>query len=123
MPNFAYKALTASGERVSGEVDAFDRKAAIQRLQADGLIPIDAEPAAAARGSSVASASAPSARASQHVTTFTRELSTLLRAGEPIERALALVNVPSHLVVIGGGVIGLELGSVWRRLGAKVTVG
>jgi dihydrolipoamide dehydrogenase len=30
--------------------------------------------------------------------------------------------VPSHLVVIGGGVIGLELGSVWRRLGAKVTV-
>jgi dihydrolipoamide dehydrogenase len=30
--------------------------------------------------------------------------------------------VPEHLVVIGGGVIGLELGSVWRRLGAKVTV-
>jgi dihydrolipoamide dehydrogenase len=30
--------------------------------------------------------------------------------------------VPDHLVVIGGGVIGLELGSVWRRLGAKVTV-
>jgi dihydrolipoamide dehydrogenase len=30
--------------------------------------------------------------------------------------------VPKHLVVIGGGVIGLELGSVWRRLGAKVTV-
>ncbi|MFO1256002.1 MAG: dihydrolipoyl dehydrogenase [Sphingomonadaceae bacterium] len=36
--------------------------------------------------------------------------------------ALALAKVPSHLVVIGGGVIGLELGSVWRRLGAKVTV-
>ena len=36
--------------------------------------------------------------------------------------ALALEKVPSHLVVIGGGVIGLELGSVWRRLGAKVTV-
>ena len=30
--------------------------------------------------------------------------------------------MPEHLVVIGGGVIGLELGSVWRRLGAKVTV-
>jgi dihydrolipoamide dehydrogenase len=30
--------------------------------------------------------------------------------------------VPRHLIVIGGGVIGLELGSVWRRLGAKVTV-
>ena len=36
--------------------------------------------------------------------------------------ALELPQVPRHLVVIGGGVIGLELGSVWRRLGAKVTV-
>ncbi|MEN3975686.1 dihydrolipoyl dehydrogenase [Emcibacter sp. SYSU 3D8] len=36
--------------------------------------------------------------------------------------ALALPEVPKHLVVIGGGVIGLELGSVWARLGAKVTV-
>jgi dihydrolipoamide dehydrogenase len=36
--------------------------------------------------------------------------------------ALALPKVPGHLAVIGGGVIGLELGSVWRRLGAKVTV-
>ncbi len=32
------------------------------------------------------------------------------------------LKVPEHLVVIGGGVIGLELGSVWKRLGAKVTV-
>ncbi|MCE7795683.1 dihydrolipoyl dehydrogenase [Sphingobium sufflavum] len=36
--------------------------------------------------------------------------------------ALALPAVPKNLVVIGGGVIGLELGSVWGRLGAKVTV-
>ena len=36
--------------------------------------------------------------------------------------ALELPKVPEHMVVIGGGVIGLELGSVWRRLGAKVTV-
>ncbi|WP_443972093.1 dihydrolipoyl dehydrogenase [Sphingobium sp. CR28] len=36
--------------------------------------------------------------------------------------ALELDKVPGHMVVIGGGVIGLELGSVWRRLGAKVTV-
>jgi dihydrolipoamide dehydrogenase len=35
--------------------------------------------------------------------------------------ALELPKVPDHMVVIGGGVIGLELGSVWRRLGAKVT--
>jgi dihydrolipoamide dehydrogenase len=36
--------------------------------------------------------------------------------------ALELNEVPHHLVVIGGGYIGLELGSVWRRLGADVTV-
>ena len=36
--------------------------------------------------------------------------------------ALAFDSVPAHLVVIGGGYIGLELGSVWRRLGSKVTV-
>ncbi|WP_133365636.1 dihydrolipoyl dehydrogenase [Qipengyuania sediminis] len=35
--------------------------------------------------------------------------------------ALELPAVPQQLVVIGGGVIGLELGSVWRRLGARVT--
>ncbi len=36
--------------------------------------------------------------------------------------ALAFTKVPRHLVVIGGGAIGLEMGSVWRRLGADVTV-
>ncbi|MEX2647416.1 MAG: dihydrolipoyl dehydrogenase [Alphaproteobacteria bacterium] len=36
--------------------------------------------------------------------------------------ALAFETVPKHLVVIGAGYIGLELGSVWRRLGAEVTV-
>jgi dihydrolipoamide dehydrogenase len=36
--------------------------------------------------------------------------------------ALAFPEVPSHLVVIGAGIIGVELGSVWRRLGAKVTM-
>ncbi len=36
--------------------------------------------------------------------------------------ALEMQEVPEHLVVVGAGYIGLELGSVWRRLGAKVTV-
>lgn len=36
--------------------------------------------------------------------------------------ALTLEKVPGKMIVIGGGVIGLELGSVWRRLGAEVTV-
>jgi dihydrolipoamide dehydrogenase len=36
--------------------------------------------------------------------------------------ALTLTEIPKHLVLIGGGVIGLELGSVYARLGAKVSV-
>lgn len=36
--------------------------------------------------------------------------------------ALSMAKVPKSMVVIGGGVIGLEMGSVWRRLGAQVTV-
>jgi dihydrolipoamide dehydrogenase len=36
--------------------------------------------------------------------------------------ALSIPAVPGHLVVVGGGVIGMELGSVWLRLGAKVTI-
>jgi len=36
--------------------------------------------------------------------------------------ALSLKNIPQSMAVIGGGIIGLEMGSVWSRLGAKVTV-
>jgi len=43
------------------------------------------------------------------------------RVGTSTE-ALAYPEVPEHLVVIGAGYIGLEMGSVWRRLGSKVTV-
>jgi len=49
----------------------------------------------------------------------------LLPDGEVIitsTEALSLPTVPKHLVIVGGGYIGLEMGSVWRRLGAKVTV-
>jgi dihydrolipoamide dehydrogenase len=35
---------------------------------------------------------------------------------------LELETIPKKLVVVGGGVIGLEMGSVWRRLGSEVTV-
>ena len=53
------------------------------------------------------------------------ELPTLKFDGKKIissTEALNLTEVPGHLVVVGGGVIGLEMGSVWSRLGAKVTV-
>jgi len=53
------------------------------------------------------------------------ELPFLKIDGERIvtsDHAIAFPQVPKHLVVVGGGVIGLELGSVWARLGAQVTV-
>lgn len=67
--------------------------------------------------------------ATKHIVIATGSEVTPLRGVEIDEKqivsstgALSLSSVPKHLVVIGGGVIGLELGSVWRRLGAKVTV-
>jgi dihydrolipoamide dehydrogenase len=65
----------------------------------------------------------------RHIVIATGSESTPL-AGVPVDEqrivtstgALELNHVPPHLVVIGAGVIGLELGSVWRRLGSKVTV-
>ena len=67
--------------------------------------------------------------ATKHIVIATGSESTPL-PGVPVDEkrivtstgALELDAVPAHLVVIGAGVIGLELGSVWRRLGAEVTV-
>jgi dihydrolipoamide dehydrogenase len=53
------------------------------------------------------------------------EVPTMPFDGELIvssKEALCFTSVPEHLVIVGAGYIGLELGSVWRRLGAKVTV-
>lgn len=53
------------------------------------------------------------------------ELPTLKFDGSRVvsaREALSFPEVPEHLLVVGGGYIGLELGSVWLRLGAKVTV-
>jgi pyruvate/2-oxoglutarate dehydrogenase complex dihydrolipoamide dehydrogenase (E3) component len=48
--------------------------------------------------------------------------STRSRSSSPPPARSTLEKVPQKLLVVGAGVIGLELGSVWRRLGAKVTV-
>ena len=90
MPNFAYRALTASGERVTGELEAADVPAAIARLQDSGLIPIDAAPAG--RGDRRAVAPVVATRAARQVTQLSRELATLLGAGQTVESALALAR-------------------------------
>jgi general secretion pathway protein F len=90
VPNFAYRALTAAGERVTGELEAADVPAAIARLQDSGLIPIDATPAG--RTDRRASAPVVATRAVRHVTQLTRELATLIGAGQTVEGALALAR-------------------------------
>jgi len=95
VPQYAYRALTEAGERVAGEIEAGDRRGAIQRLQAQGLIPIEAQPAG--RGA-LPGIEAPAGRPARSggrqaaaVTVATRELATLIGAGETLESALALV--------------------------------
>ncbi len=77
----------------------------------------------------VAADGAVTALEAQHVLIATGSTSATLKGieldGERVgtsTEALAWPEVPKHLVVIGAGAIGLELGSVWCRLGAKVTV-
>ena len=90
MPNFAYRALTATGERVTGELEAADVPAAIARLQDGGLIPIDAQ--LAGRGDRRAAAPVAATRAARHVTQLSRELATLIGAGQTVEGALSLAR-------------------------------
>lgn len=90
MPNFSYRALTVSGERVTGELEAADVSTAIARLQDSGLIPIDATPAGRTDRRSTVPVVA--SRAVKHVTQLTRELSTLLGAGQTVEGALAIAR-------------------------------
>jgi len=96
VPNFAYRALTGSGERVAGEIEAGDQKGAILRLQAQGLIPIEALPkpagaAARALAGSGRERISIGGRQAAALTLATRELATLLDAGETLESALALI--------------------------------
>ena len=90
MATFAYQALTAAGERVTGEIDAADARGAIQRLQDGGLIPIDAQPVVA-RATAVASASGRGGASAAQLTAATREMATLVGAGQTVESALDMV--------------------------------
>ena len=90
MPTFAYRALTVGGERVAGEVEAADARTAIVRLQESGLIPIDTALVKARAAASQQRAR--STKAGKHVTQITRELATLIGAGQTLEGALAIVG-------------------------------
>ena len=83
----------------SNTIEIVDEKGASQEIQADNII--------------IATGSEPI------------ELKNIPIDGKNIitsDHAVNLDRIPKHLIIIGAGVIGLELGSVWRRLGSEVTI-
>ncbi|MSO77447.1 MAG: type II secretion system F family protein [Alphaproteobacteria bacterium] len=88
MPVFRYTALAADGATIQGDMDAADRTAAIQRLQDQGLLPIEAVEARADPARPQAPARRPPT--TKTLVGFSRQLATLLSAGIPLERSLAI---------------------------------
>ncbi|MGB5539010.1 MAG: type II secretion system F family protein [Gammaproteobacteria bacterium] len=91
MPLFQYKAVTADGEVVNGTLSGNTREQVVAQLQSQGQIPIRVD-------ETVQTGPARSRRrrgrgriTDQHITSATRELGILLRAGLPLDRALAIL--------------------------------
>jgi dihydrolipoamide dehydrogenase len=122
--------LARKGEVVSANVKGIEflfKKNRVTWLKGSGRIL--AAPGRAGEGSAGTVEVDGTAYAAKHIVIATGSESIPLPGVEVDERrivtstgGLELGQVPGHLVVIGGGYIGLELGSVWRRLGAEVTV-
>ena len=90
MPLFQYKAAGRSGDAESGELEARDEAAAVERLQALGLIPIRVEPVEAVTQAGGGFFSRRRIGQDQ-VGALTRELATLLRSGLPLDRAVEIL--------------------------------
>ena len=99
MPLFSYRAVSASGDVSSGELEAANESEIVDRLRDQGLMPMQiAQALGAAKASGARGKAARGARWFQgrrvthdHVLSITRELATLLRAGLPLDRALELL--------------------------------
>jgi general secretion pathway protein F len=96
MPVFSYRAVNAEGEVAAGELDAANESEIVDRLRDQGLMPMRVvaaagDRAAAAQKRSRQSWFAPRRVTREHVLAITRELSTLLRAGLPLDRALEIL--------------------------------
>lgn len=93
MPQFAYRAITRSGEQVSGQLEAETREAALRLLNGQGYLPVDVT-VSAARGSGKSGSAHLFARRSSaaDITLLTRELGLLLASGQTLPDALRLVG-------------------------------
>ena len=95
MAAFRYRAVTAGGELHEGQIEAANREVAVARLQAGGSYPIsverDREAADGARKATPVLRFGERA-SSKDLATFTRELSTLLASGMPLDRSLVVLG-------------------------------
>src|SRR5262245_4774479 len=91
MPNFQYRAMTQSGELVSGSLAAPTAAEVARRIEYLGLVRIDTAGESGAASTSHARAALFSRARASDVTTFTRDLALLLRAGARIDDALELL--------------------------------
>jgi dihydrolipoamide dehydrogenase len=98
-------------------VQSFAGEGKLAGANAEGVHQVDVSPPASTRllGRKVLLATGSEA---VQIPSLPFDYETVVSARE----ALSFSEVPGHLLVVGGGYIGLELGSVWSRLGAKVTV-
>ena len=91
MPVFQYKAATADGETVNGTLSGTSRDQVIERIQALGQVPIRVDESTQATGVQGSRRLRSRRITDQDIANITRELSTLLRAGLPLERALVIM--------------------------------
>ncbi len=92
MPVFRYKAITAGGDSIEGEMEAVSRDDVVVRLQDQGHIALDARPSSEGSGGfSLAPLFRRSEFSQEEVASFTYQLSTLLGAGQPLDRALQIL--------------------------------
>lgn len=90
MPRFAYKAVDPGGRVIEGEMEAASRQAVVERLKADGHVPIRAETRRGAWLTTPVFGGGGRRLDGRDVLGFTRELATLLEAGLPLDRALGI---------------------------------
>lgn len=96
MPLYRYKAVTATGETLVGEMEAGSRDEVVVRLQDAGNVPIEAAEASSGGGKALGNLFKRSAMSGNQLSMFTSQLGTLLGAGQPLDRALITLSENSE---------------------------
>lgn len=92
MPLYRYKAINARGELLHGQMEAASEAEVASRLQEQGHLPVEARPVDGAGGEAAwKTLFRPKPFAGQRLAQFTRQLATLLGAGQPLDRALGIL--------------------------------